>query len=67
MGNKCTSHVSNTFILCILCLVTRFIDAAPPPRIVGGSDVPVDSYPWFVKFNGCGGVLISPEFVLTAG
>ena len=36
-------------------------------RIVGGTDVPVDSYPWFVKFDGCGGFLISPEFVLTAG
>ena len=35
--------------------------------IVGGSDAPVDSYQWFVKFNGCGGTLVSPEFVLTAG
>lgn len=36
-------------------------------RIVGGSDVPNESYPWFVKFSGCGGSLISPEYVLTAG
>ena len=36
-------------------------------RIVGGTDVPVDTYPWFVSFGGCGGTLISPEYVLSAG
>ena len=36
-------------------------------RIVGGEDVPNEEYPWFVKFNGCGGSLISPQHVLTAG
>ena len=44
---------------------SRIVDSSN--RIVGGSDVPVESYPWFVKFGGCGGSLISPEFVLTAG
>jgi hypothetical protein len=38
-----------------------------PTRIVGGTDVEKDTYPWFVAFDGCGGMLISPEYVLTAG
>jgi secreted trypsin-like serine protease len=48
-----------------------------PFRIVGGSFVPVGKYPWFtslriVKGNtvidqfGCGGMLVSPEYVMTA-
>jgi len=37
-----------------------------PTRIVGGTDVEKDTYPWFVAFDGCGGMLISPEYVLTA-
>jgi len=39
-------------------------------RVVGGSDVSLDTYPWFVKtMNGpiCGGTLISHEYILTAG
>ena len=43
-------------------------------RIVGGSFVPVDKYPWFARLTwnngnrwwGCGGSLITPEYVLTA-
>jgi len=45
-------------------------------RIIGGSNVPLNKYPWFtalsytdsqyVYFQGCGGMLVSPEFVLTA-
>ena len=48
-----------------LLLTFKLIDASD--RIVGGTDVSKGTYPWFVKFNGCGGFLISPEFVLTAG
>eukprot|EP00979_Chaetoceros_neogracilis_P001626 scaffold283_cov234-Chaetoceros_neogracile.AAC.1 len=39
-------------------------------RIVGGSTVEPGIYPWFARLSGvgylCGGVLISPEYLLTA-
>jgi len=44
-------------------------------RIVGGKKVKKNTYPWFARsvskgggsWGGCGGSLITPEFVLTAG
>jgi secreted trypsin-like serine protease len=38
-------------------------------RIVGGSDVPSGTYPWFVRFRNsitCGGTFIAPYYVMTA-
>ena len=37
-------------------------------RIVGGVDAPKDMYPWFARgtWIGCGGMLVTPEFVLSA-
>ena len=42
-------------------------------RIVGGSNAPVAEYPWFTRlidrsggWAGCGGMLVAPEYVLTA-
>lgn len=38
-------------------------------RIIGGSDVPSGTYPWFVRFRNsiiCGGTLIAPFYVMTA-
>ena len=42
-------------------------------RIVGGELAPVDKYPWFARlvdrsgnWAGCGGMLVAPEYVLTA-
>ena len=42
-------------------------------RIVGGEDTPVDAYPWFARlvfrsgsWAGCGGMLVAPDYVLTA-
>lgn len=45
-----------------------------PGKIINGEDVPPGEYPWFTRFvnkfdfewEGCGGSLITPEFVLTA-
>lgn len=37
----------------------------PASRIINGDFAPSDAYPWFVKGGGCGGSLVSPEFVLT--
>jgi secreted trypsin-like serine protease len=42
-------------------------------RIVGGENAPADKYPWFSRhifrdsrWAGCGGMLVAPEYVLTA-
>lgn len=48
--------------------------ASKSQRIINGEDVPNGKYPWFAKmtypssyeFRGCGGMLVSPEWVLTA-
>ena len=44
-----------------------------PNRIVGGEFAPADKYPWFTRlmerngsWAGCGGMLVAPEYVLTA-
>ena len=46
---------------------------AAQSNIVGGGDVPKDKYPWFAEalkrdgsWHGCGGSLVTPEYVLTA-
>lgn len=36
-------------------------------RIIGGAKAPIGTYPWFVLGSGCGGSLIAPDVVLTAG
>jgi len=35
-------------------------------KVIGGTPSPITLYPWFTNLYGCGGVLISPYFVLTA-
>jgi len=39
---------------------------ATTPKVIGGNPSPINSYPWFADLDGCGGILVSPFFVLTA-
>ena len=53
----------------------NMFDTPPPPRprVVNGDDAIAGQYPWFAmamfydEWYGCGGTLISAEFILTAG
>ncbi len=63
-------------LLLTLCFCTT---SHAQPRIIGGTDVPEGSYPWMASigspsggstniraFQFCGGMLVSPDYVLTA-
>jgi secreted trypsin-like serine protease len=41
--------------------------AAPAGAVVGGQPVAPESVPWFASISGCGGVLVAPDRVATAG
>ena len=41
-------------------------DLESTSKIVGGTNAPINEYPWFAGASCCGGTLVSPEFVLTA-
>lgn len=41
-------------------------DLESTSKIVGGTNAPINEYPWFAGADLCGGTLVSPEFVLTA-
>jgi trypsin len=45
---------------------TSIFTPATTPRVIGGNPSPINSYPWFTDLDGCGGILVSPFFVLTA-
>lgn len=51
---------------------TALPDTSDLTRIINGTPVPNGLYPWFAKatsgntWGGCGGMLVSPEYVLTA-
>jgi secreted trypsin-like serine protease len=41
--------------------------AAPAGAVVGGQPVSPETVPWFASISGCGGVLVAPDRVVTAG
>lgn len=47
--------------------LNKDIDADKDPRIVNGWDAVQDEWPYYVRWGGCGGSLIAPRWVLTAG
>jgi secreted trypsin-like serine protease len=48
------------------------VGAGSAGRIIGGTEVAAGTYPWFAKamsgnsWGGCGGMLVAPQYVLTA-
>ena len=55
--------------------IPKHFGSSWPERIIGGSNVGPETYPWFARgtYNnhknwwGCAGSLVTPEFVLSAG
>jgi secreted trypsin-like serine protease len=62
-----------TLFCCIMCLQSVFtFGQTGKTTVIGGTNVPPDTYPWIVDLKGnghdiCGGSLIAPQWVLTAG
>jgi hypothetical protein len=66
LGRKYHKLAIGTIILLITSTIRSCVSAGEPETlIINGEIAPPDAYPWFVKGRGCGGSLISPEFVLT--
>jgi Trypsin len=55
---------ARTGLLVIACALVA--TTAPAGAVVGGEPVAVETVPWFAEVNGCGGVLVAPDRVLTA-
>jgi Trypsin len=51
----------------VLGLLAVLVAAAPAGAVVGGQPVDPATVPWFVSVGGCGGTLVAPDRVLTAG
>ncbi len=56
--------IARTSLLALLCTL---IAAAPAGAVVGGEPVAPESVPWLADVGGCGGMLVAPDRVLTAG
>ena len=52
---------------CLLTVLVALAAAAPSGAVVGGEPVAPESVPWFADVAGCGGMLVAPDRVLTAG
>ena len=52
---------------CLLTVLVALAAAAPSGAVVGGEPVAAESVPWLADVAGCGGTLVAPDRVLTAG
>jgi hypothetical protein len=61
---------SNAARLPLLAIAAVFLGcllAAPAGGVVGGTPANPEDYPWFTDIGSCGGMLVAPDRVLTAG
>jgi len=56
--------ITRTSLLALLCALSC---AAPAGAVVGGEPIAPESVPWLADVAGCGGTLVAPDRVLTAG
>jgi hypothetical protein len=56
--------ITRTSLLALLCALAG---DAPAGAVVGGEPVAPESVPWLADVAGCGGMLVAPDRVLTAG
>jgi len=64
--------VRNAASLLVIVLAAVLVGAAPAAQaaggVVGGLEAPPGKFPWMVRLSmGCGGTLVAPDVVLTAG
>jgi secreted trypsin-like serine protease len=53
--------------IAVLSAAVAACTASPAGAVVGGEPVTPETVPWFASLNGCGGVLVAPDRVITAG
>src|SRR4051812_23458431 len=51
----------------VLAAALLLLAAAPASAVVGGQRIKESEVPWFASFAGCGGTLVAPDRILTAG
>jgi secreted trypsin-like serine protease len=51
----------------VLVILGALVAAGQAGAVVGGEPVAPQTVPWFASLNGCGGVLVAPDRVVTAG
>jgi hypothetical protein len=57
--------ITRTCLITVACALAA--TTAPAGAVVGGEPVAPEAVPWFADVGGCGGVLVAPDRVLTAG
>src|SRR5262245_24363697 len=60
-------NVASLILACVIATVPAGT-AGATPGVVGGKEAPQGMFPWMVRLSmGCGGTLVAPRTVLTAG